>query len=185
MNTKLKVYVAGPYSRKTELKQHAERLRAEGHVITASWLYRPEVDDGGFGDEQKTLAAAEDFVDIKRADAVLNFTEPPGTVNRRGGRHVELGLALAWGKAVVCVGECEHVFHYLSQIVWCGNVEAAASVLGILACAKRGRVTARGEHPAVSAVNALHLHLEQIAVGMTNRVCDAVRAARDDLSKQL
>ncbi|MDR1305295.1 MAG: nucleoside 2-deoxyribosyltransferase [Verrucomicrobiales bacterium] len=132
MQTKLKVYVAGPYSRKTELEQYAEQLRDAGYVITASWLYRPEADDGGFGDEQKTLAAAEDLADIKRADVMLSFTEPPGTVNRRGGRHVELGLALAWGKAVICIGEREHVFHYLPQVVWHGSVDAAIAALDAL-----------------------------------------------------
>ena len=34
----------------------------------------------------------------------------------RGGRHVEFGLAIAWGKPVYLVGERENVFHWLPQV---------------------------------------------------------------------
>ena len=45
-------------------------------------------------------------------DVLVAFSERPlSRDDVRGGRHVELGVALAVGKPVVLVGKPEHVFH--------------------------------------------------------------------------
>mgnify|MGYP001616147807 CR=1 FL=1 len=49
--------------------------------------------------------------DIDKADAVLSFTHPRGTMTTGGGRHVEFGYALAKGKKVALIGERENIFH--------------------------------------------------------------------------
>ena len=48
---------------------------------------------------------------------LIAFSEEPRAGGAsRGGRHVEFGLALAWGKGVVVVGPRENVFHTLPQV---------------------------------------------------------------------
>ncbi len=70
---------------------------------------------GPLGDPAWPGIAQEDMDDVQAADALIAFTEP-----RRGegagGRHVELGMALAWGKRLLVVGPREHLFHTLPSI---------------------------------------------------------------------
>ena len=58
--------------------------------------------------------AQEDFEDVAAADTVVCFLEPGG--GGSGGRHVEFGMALAWGKRTIVVGEPEHLFHTLPSV---------------------------------------------------------------------
>ena len=56
-----------------------------------------------------------DQEDVLAADALVCFTEPPGD-GGSGGRHVELGMALALGRRVIVVGRREHIFHHLPEV---------------------------------------------------------------------
>lgn len=118
-----RIYLAARYSRRDELVQYAMRLRAQGHVITSRWLQgHHQVDDQGLSAEadptDRTRFALEDWSDLKGAEIVISFTEPPRSSNSRGGRHVELGAALALAKRVVVIGPRENVFHCLPQVEW-------------------------------------------------------------------
>ena len=62
------------------------------------------------------LFAKDDFDDLRNADLVVAFTEPPRSGNSRGGRHIEAGLALAWGITLWIVGPRENVFYCLPQV---------------------------------------------------------------------
>jgi len=53
---------------------------------------------------------------------LLFFSEPPDSHSKRGGRHVEFGLALAWGKRLMIVGPRENVFHCLPQVEQYANM---------------------------------------------------------------
>lgn len=44
------------------------------------------------------------------------FSEPPDSHSKRGGRHVEFGMALAWGLRLIVIGQRENVFHCLPQV---------------------------------------------------------------------
>ena len=116
-------YLPGRYERREELKGYADELQSLGHTITSRWLngthvltvdrkYHP---DDGVPLEMATFAQ-EDYEDIKAAGALILFSEPPDTAGKRGGRHVEFGMALAWGKRLVIIGQRENVFHCLPQV---------------------------------------------------------------------
>ena len=60
--------------------------------------------------------AGEDIADVMAAETVVAFTEEPRTCNSRGGRHVELGIALGAGKRVIVIGPRENVFCWLPGI---------------------------------------------------------------------
>ena len=59
------------------------------------------------------LFAAVDYEDVAAAHVLIAFTSRPADGPSRGGRHVELGLALGMGKRVIIVGPFENVFHRL------------------------------------------------------------------------
>ena len=105
-----RVYLAGRYSRREELRTHAAELELAGHTVTSRWLVgHDELDDA--------LCAIVDYSDISRAQVLVSFGEAPRT-RTRGGRHVEFGIALAKGLYVFHVGPREHVFHHLAEVAW-------------------------------------------------------------------
>lgn len=110
------VYLAARYVRREELAGYAVELRAAGIDVTSSWLTGAHGQDDG-NREQWALYAEDDYNDLLDADTVVVFSEDPGVPNAsRGGRHVELGLALGFGKNVVLVGPVENVFMALPII---------------------------------------------------------------------
>lgn len=115
--TEMKIYLAARYSRRFEMQDYRETLIKAGHEITSRWI------EGGHEitldpeDPGNIRFAIEDWSDLIDADLVIHFSDEPDAKTRgRGGRHVELGIALALGKPIILVGRRENVFHYLPQI---------------------------------------------------------------------
>lgn len=92
---------------------HAETMRIYKEFL---FLYAPSIEvtsrwiteHHDIGEQQ---AAIEDMEDLKKADAILFFSEP-ALHYTRGGRHCEFGMALAWNKTVWVIGGKENVFHH-------------------------------------------------------------------------
>lgn len=101
----MKLYLAARYLRRPEMERVAGLLKTAGFEITSSWVYGAE--DGLSNGE----IAHQDLADLEEADAILAFTEPKGSLNSGGGRHVEFGIAIALGKYLYFVGPRETVFH--------------------------------------------------------------------------
>lgn len=105
----MQVYIAAPYPWREDAIGVMVALEGAGIGCTASWLRQVE--------EMTDAAARLDLADVDRAD-VLVALNPPGWEDRgTGGRHVELGYALAKQKRVVLVGHSTNIFHYLSDVV--------------------------------------------------------------------
>lgn len=101
------------------MRSVAAELAHDGYVITSRWLTSTaalasdDLDNSGRAAELATM----DLEDVRRATICVAFTEPPEeTRPGRGGRHTELGVALALGLRVIVVGPREHVFHCLPSI---------------------------------------------------------------------
>lgn len=117
------IYLAARYGRRQELADYRRYLEGLGHTVTSRWvlgLHEGQVYDNGIRlpgtpDESQQFAI-EDMADLQAADTVIAFTEPPRSAASRGGRHVELGLAIAWGKRVCICGPLENVFCCLPGI---------------------------------------------------------------------
>jgi hypothetical protein len=123
-----RIYLASKFVRQPEMRQHAAELRALGYAVDARWLAE-EHDlpvDAAPDDPRGGQFAQDDLEDLSNADTVICFTEQPGDMKGRGrvGRHVELGLALAWDKDVVVIGYRENVFCWLPQIKFYESWEA-------------------------------------------------------------
>ncbi|MDQ2727544.1 MAG: hypothetical protein M3Y91_06710 [Actinomycetota bacterium] len=128
----LTVYLAGRYTRREELCAYKAELEARGHDVPARWLLgehqvhgvenaRSVEADGPIPSDQARLFAQDDIDDLSAADLLVAFTEKPRTENSRGGRHVELGIAIGkrlagHGPTVVIVGPLENVFCAAPQI---------------------------------------------------------------------
>lgn len=139
-------YLAARYSRREELLGVRDVVQALGGEVTSRWLNgdhqlandgTPIGEDGvalvegeelrsgeTFSEHDRSERAAQlrakfaldDYQDVQRADVVIAFTEPPRSTASRGGRHVELGLALAWQKHTIIVGPRENVFCWLPEV---------------------------------------------------------------------
>jgi hypothetical protein len=117
------IYLCSRYSRRDELRQVRERLQNAGHTITSEWL-----DTDWVIDAEKEFAAShapaefreeyavKDLDNVLACEILIAFTEPSGNGGLRGGRHVEFGAALAWGKKIVVVGQRENIFYFHPRV---------------------------------------------------------------------
>lgn len=134
----LKIYLMARYSRHREMQNVAFALTRQGHTLTSRWIWGTHqasdeaIGTGTIGDFERRLAE-EDYADLKEAECCIGFSEPLRTASR-GGRIVELGMALALGKRVIVVGGAEHIFHALAQIE---HVRDTASLLVLLGSGDR------------------------------------------------
>ncbi len=115
----MRIYLASRYSRRDEMRHLAARLRSLGHNITSRWLEaewanRPDSSSAAPAEYREKFAQI-DMLDVQVSDTVISFTEAPGD-GSRGGRHVEFGLAVAWGKRLIVVGHRENLFHHLPAV---------------------------------------------------------------------
>ena len=127
----MKVYLAARYSRREELCGYRGQLEAIGCTVTSRWLNGShqisnagipigdhgealvEGDDGSADSRSAMLRqkfADEDYRDVAGCDLLIAFTEAPRSGHSRGGRHVELGLALGMMKEVWVIGHQENIF---------------------------------------------------------------------------
>lgn len=133
----MNIYLAARYSRREELCGYREQLRALGHTVDAVWLNGShQISDTGnpIGEEGESLVegddgstneraaklrekfAIEDMRDVKNCDLLIAFTEEPRSSSSRGGRHVEMGIAIGLGKPILIVGPRENIFCWLPNV---------------------------------------------------------------------
>lgn len=117
-------YLAARYSRHKELQEYAKDIQSLGriHMVRSRWIWgNHQIDDKGLSieakREERERFAKEDFEDLLHSGVVISFTEKPRSVNSRGGRHVEFGIAIGLGKKCVVIGPRENVFHCLPEII--------------------------------------------------------------------
>lgn len=104
----MSVYIAAPYQLKGEAEVLADLLSQRKVSVTSSWLHMDSTDC----DDHARL----DLADIRSSDALVALNPKHWSTSGTGGRHVELGYALALGKKVFLFGSRSNVFHYLSEI---------------------------------------------------------------------
>jgi hypothetical protein len=129
------IYLAARYARRDELCRYRDELEARGFTVTSRWLAGPDQVGAtgtviGTAAEQlieagdpaagilRAACALADMEDIAAADILIAFTEDPAFYSpgsSRGGRHVELGLALARpGMRVIICGPRENQFCWIA-----------------------------------------------------------------------
>ncbi len=104
----MKIYLAAPYPMRTDAVSLMHHLESQGHIVTSRWLREPMANDA--------VSAQMDLDDVTAADLLLLINPPAWANAGTGGRHTEVGYALALGKAVVVLGVQSNVFHELAQV---------------------------------------------------------------------
>lgn len=105
----MKIYLASRFDHAELMRTYKIYLENMYSIsITSRWIHEPDE----ISLEERAL---EDFVDVFCADALLFFSEKPGD-SRKGGRHVEYGIALALDKIIWVIGPKENIFHYIPQV---------------------------------------------------------------------
>lgn len=111
-------YVCARYGRKAEAKEIANVLLEMGHTVTSTWV--DQVEDEmlyGEGVDAAGRFAQKDIDEVRAADVLLYLSEDQDNPWGRGGRHVEFGCALAFGKMTAIIGPLENLFHYLPGVL--------------------------------------------------------------------
>lgn len=122
---KVCVYVAAQWARRMEAAVAAQHLRNAGFLIVSTWHDGdPDSVEGDYkasGEERENLQAELASKDVQEitdeADMVLLLSEPPGSVQAGGNRHIEFGIGYAQGKTCVVVGPKELMFHRLPGVL--------------------------------------------------------------------
>ena len=91
----MKVYLTARFARQDEMAKYAEDLNRLGHEVTSRWLGVELGPGTPLSHPNWSRLAQQDVDDIRRADALICFTEASG-----GGaaRHVEFGIGPELGK---------------------------------------------------------------------------------------
>ena len=110
----MRIYLAARNYRLDELRRYADDLQMMGHQVTSRWLQGQHQAPGPLDHPEWASIAQEDVDDLASADAIISITEP--IRGGGGGRHVEFGLGLAWGKRMLLVGVAENLFHTLPSV---------------------------------------------------------------------
>ena len=122
----MKVYVAAPFAAREFALDVAEQIIADGHEVTSSWVRSTrEVTSETVGVsvesefEDAYRHALGDLEDVSQADCLVQITSngvlyhgvdvPPEWLHT-GGRHVEVGYALALDKHILLLGDPENIF---------------------------------------------------------------------------
>jgi nucleoside 2-deoxyribosyltransferase len=122
----LKVYVAS-HDQNTAIII-ADAIRDAGHKIVSTWL--EEDMTAPLTASCRARIAAKDLREIRKADVLVLEAAPVGC-HVPGGKHVELGYALALGKTVLVVGRKENIFHWHDDVhVFASTYEAVARLSG-------------------------------------------------------
>jgi nucleoside 2-deoxyribosyltransferase len=97
-------YLAAPYPQHDTARELRAALQAHGHVCTARWLDAPS--------DLNAEWALNDLADLDAAAVLVALNDAEWANVGTGGRHTELGYALARGIPVVLVGERTQIFHH-------------------------------------------------------------------------
>lgn len=129
----MKVYLAARFSRLPELLGYKAELEASGITVTSRWLLGGHewvgTPDEEIPVEHNARFAQDDIDDINAADVIVCFTESPRSGPARGGRHVEMGYAIAKGMPILTVGYRENVFYCLPSIAFADTWDEAKQYL--------------------------------------------------------
>lgn len=129
----MKVYLAARYGRRLELLEYARQLETCGIEVSSRWIHvAAQSEEEAFRHRAPLMRAVDDIEDVATAAVLVLFSERQGEAvpgAERGGRHVEFGVALAYGLRCLVVGPRENVFHHLPEVEVFAAWEEAKHVL--------------------------------------------------------
>jgi hypothetical protein len=128
---RMKVAISARFGRKEECRRLASAIRRHEHLVVSHWLSSTE-DDESLDAMEKGEAAIVDIAAVRSCDVLVCLSEkyPWDTSGAtRGGRHVELGAALALWKQVILVGPPENIFYHHEYVRRAKNKKHVIEIL--------------------------------------------------------
>jgi hypothetical protein len=122
----MKIYIAAPWKCREQARAAADFLKANGHVITSRWL----IEHGDTSDPRALQTEAlADMEDVRHCETLILLNLMPSR-----GKETELGLAYAWGKYLIGVGEktsggTSNVFYHIPSMHWVPQLEDVLELL--------------------------------------------------------
>lgn len=126
MPVPLGVYIAAPFPMRHVAELARSGILSMGLMSTAHWIDQDEED---WNDDWARI----DLADIDRATCFLLINPLEWKHKGTGGRHVELGYAVARHKDIVIWGAPTNVFHSLKHISIAGDLTSAINRVNELA----------------------------------------------------
>ena len=120
----MRVYLAGPWARRDEVREAREQIRAAGFLVDCRWIDLPDTDEGQKAPGTLRREAEDDLEDLRNSDVLVLLNLEPSE-----GKATELGYALCLGMPVISVGETRNVFTRLSQVVPLDGIDDAIEEL--------------------------------------------------------
>ena len=118
------IYLASRFRDHPLMREWRDQLTTRGYEVSSRWI-----NPGDHEGEDRSRFAREDMADVRRANVMISRSDPAFFRSGRGGRHVEFGLALAWGMRIILVGERENVFHWMPGVELAATFDDALVVL--------------------------------------------------------
>lgn len=120
----LKIYVAGKWAERQQVKNIMEMLEARGHTITCDWTIH-------INPKKSKAYAQEDLEGVNECDILIAYM-PDSTICYKGA-WIEIGIALGFGKKVIIIGDkISSVFLSLPNIVVVNYKEEALEIINNL-----------------------------------------------------
>lgn len=121
----MKVYVAGSWYSRDEIKKHMIKLQEHGYDV-----YDWTVNEADFYETDKlTKIAEEDRDNLMDSDVVIADMSKDGYDKMRG-TYTEVGMAVGAGKLVILIlPSYRYIFKYLTNVVKVNNIEEAIGIV--------------------------------------------------------
>jgi len=114
---KLRVYIAASYPRYNEAHELGIKLEEMGFEVISYW-HQGEEKIANYKSAQRAMG---DLFAIQQCDL---FIELIGDEESKGGRHCELGMALAWNMKIILIGDEDYcIFTHLPWLPRMKNVK--------------------------------------------------------------
>lgn len=105
------IYLSASMTRRAEINGYARELTALGDRVMSTWHNGDEAtNDDTLTDAECWTIANRDMIELDRSDHLILFGDPVGEYAGRGGKWVEMGIALALEATVTIIGHRENVF---------------------------------------------------------------------------
>ena len=114
-----KVYVAASYTNIVAAKTLGQKLELMGFEVLSYW--HMDGNSSVDSDYHSSSRAMRDHQQVKACDLFIELTGDSGS---KGGRHCELGLAIAWNKDIMIVGTADDcIFTWLPWLAKYSTVD--------------------------------------------------------------
>jgi nucleoside 2-deoxyribosyltransferase len=118
----MRLYLAAPFKRKSEVFDIAGLLRNTGVDIASSWVLSSHTADGDVSRELLGDEWIKNIHDLQTADVLVFLNLAGWYPEGAGGKHYEAGYAHAMGLPLLLVGERSHSYHCHPAWRWVPSV---------------------------------------------------------------